>query len=162
MGKKAVRVFLDSNVILSGLISDKGAPRVILDLLSLKLSFLSGLTGQYNIAEIERNLEKKAPAIIPVYRKYFPEIKLEIIPLPFSEEIKKFSGSIADKDIPVVVSAINGKADFLVTGDKKDFEKLKMKGDYPFKILSPSEFLDTIGGKLLNLLRNGKNKTVKQ
>ncbi len=59
------------------LISDKGAPRVILDLLSLKLSFLSGLTGQYNIAEIERNLEKKAPAIIPVYRKYFPEINLK-------------------------------------------------------------------------------------
>jgi len=100
MGKKAVRVFLDSNVTLSGLISDKGAPRVILDLLSLKLSFLSGLTGQYNIAEIERNLEKKVPAIIPVYRKYFPEINLEIIPLPSSEEIKKFSGSIADKDIP--------------------------------------------------------------
>ncbi len=82
--------------------------------------------------------------------------------MPSFVEIKKFSGSIADKDIPVVVSAINGKADFLVTGDKKDFEKLKMKGDYPFKILSPSEFLDTIGGKLLNLLRNGKNKIVKQ
>jgi predicted nucleic acid-binding protein len=35
MGKKVVRVSLDSNVVLSGLLSERGAPRIILDLLSL-------------------------------------------------------------------------------------------------------------------------------
>lgn len=49
MAKKAIKVFLDSNVILSGLLSDKGAPRIILDILSLRLPFVIGITGQYNI-----------------------------------------------------------------------------------------------------------------
>ena len=37
MAKSPTKFFLDSNVILSGIISDKGSPRIILDLLSLRL-----------------------------------------------------------------------------------------------------------------------------
>ena len=142
MAGKRLKVFLDSNVIISGLFSDKGSPRIILDILSLDLPLLSCATGEYNIVEIERNLLKKMPAVLPVYRRYLKILNLEIVPLPLSKDIKKLSGQIADKDVPVLASAINSNADFLVTGDKKDFEKLK--GNYPFKILSPSEFLDII------------------
>jgi putative PIN family toxin of toxin-antitoxin system len=144
MGKRAVRVFLDSNVILSGLISDKGAPRIILDILSLKLPFITGITGRYNILEIERNLKKKVPGIFPVYKQYLSRMNLKIVSLPSAEEVKRFAGHLSDKDVPVLVSAIHGTADFLVTGDKKDFEKLKVRGGYPCVIVSPSEFLETI------------------
>jgi predicted nucleic acid-binding protein len=144
MGKRPLRVFLDSNVILSGLLSDKGAPRVILDLLSLKLPFLVGLTGRYNLIEIERNLRKKMPGILSVYKAYFPKLNLKIISLPRKEELGEYFGKIADKDIPVLVSAIRGKADFLVTGDKQHFEKLKIRGEYPLRIVTPSDFIDSI------------------
>jgi putative PIN family toxin of toxin-antitoxin system len=152
MAKKIVRVFFDSNVILSGLISERGAPRIILDIFSLGLPFLRGITGQYNIIEIERNLSKKLSDVLPIYNKYFPELDLEIIPLPSIEEIENFSNEVKDisaKDIPVLVSAIEGKADFLVTGDKKDFGKLKKGGTYSFKIVDPSEFLDSILPEIL-------------
>ena len=72
--EKPVRVFLDSNIILSGLFSDRGAPRVILDILSLKLPFLTGATGRYNIIEIERNIKKKLPQAFPVYKQYLSKI----------------------------------------------------------------------------------------
>lgn len=144
MVKRPLRVFLDSNVILSGLVSDKGPPRIILDLLSLKLPFFVGLTGRYNLFEIDRNLRKKMPGILPVYKAYFPKLDLKIIPLPRKEELGEYSGKIADKDIPVLVSAIRGKADFLVTGDKQHFEKMKGAGKYPLKIITPSEFIDSI------------------
>lgn len=144
MATKPVRVFLDSNVILSGLLSDRGAPRVILDLFSLGLPFLKGSTGRYNIIEIERNLNKKLPACLLIYKEYLPKLNLEIIPLPTLEEIKKYSGATAAKDIPVLVSALNGKADFLVTGDKKDFSPLKRNGLLPLKIVNPAEFLVVI------------------
>lgn len=147
--KEAVRVFLDSNVILSGLLSDKGAPRIILDMLYLRLPFLIGITGRYNIIEIEKNLAKKMPAVIPLYREYLPRINLEIIPMPSGDEVRKSSWNISDKDIPVLVSAIKGKTDFLVTGDKKDFGKLKGEESYPFKIVSPSEFIDIIVPEIL-------------
>jgi predicted nucleic acid-binding protein len=144
MAKRIVRVFLDSNVILSGLLSDKGAPRIILDLLSLGLPFLIGSTGRYNLIEIERNLGKKMPDIFFVYKRYLPMLNLRIIPLPRPEEIRDFSWHITGKDIPVLFSAIKSKADFLVTGDKQHFEKLKGEGKYSFRIVTPSEFLDLV------------------
>lgn len=148
MAKKA-RVFLDSNVILSGLISDEGTPRIILDIMCLNLPFLIGITGRYNIIEIERNLAKKLPGLLPICKEYLPKIVLEIIPIPSSEDVRRYYSSISDKDLPVLVSAIKGRADFLVTGDKKDFSRLKIKADYPFKILSPAEFIDIALPKIL-------------
>ena len=144
MAKRTVRVFLDSNVILSGLLSDRGAPRIILDLLSLELPFLAGSTGQYNLMEIERNLKKKIPGILSVYKKYLPSLNLTVIPLPWSEELREFSGKVAGKDIPVLVSAIRGKADYLVTGDRRHFEKLKGMEAYRLKIVTPAEFINSI------------------
>ena len=149
MAKKAVRVFLDSNVILSGLISDKGAPRICLDLLTLKLPFLDGCTGRFNLMEIERTLKKRMPGLLPLYRKYIPLLNLKIIPLPSPQEIREFAGKIADKDVPVLVSAIQGKADFLVTGDKRHFQKLRTGKDYPLQIATPAEFVDRLLPEIL-------------
>lgn len=153
MGDKPTRIFLDSNVIISGLYSDKGAPRIILDILSLRLPFIAGVTGKYNIIEIERNLEKKMPDAISVYRKYLPLLDLDIIPMPSVEDVRRASGEIAEKDIPVLLSAIEGKVDILVTGDRKDFEKLKVGQKYNFRILTPSELTDLIIPDILNKMR---------
>jgi predicted nucleic acid-binding protein len=149
MGKKVVRVFLDSNVILSGLLSERGAPRIILDLLSLRLPFLIGSTGRYNLIEIERNLKNKMPSLLFLYKAYLPKLNLKVIPLPRPEDIRDFSGQIAEKDIPVLISAIRSKADFLVTGDKQHFGKMKELDKYPFHVVTPSEFLDSILPEIL-------------
>ena len=149
MGKKVVRVFLDSNVILSGLLSERGAPRIILDLLSLRLPFLIGSTGRYNLIEIERNLKKKMPGLLVLYKAYLPKLHLKVIPLPRPGEVRGFSGQIAEKDIPVLISAIRGKVDFLVTGDKQHFGKMKELDKYPFHVLTPSEFIDSILPEIL-------------
>ena len=152
MAKRTVRLFLDSNVILSGLLSDRGAPRIILDLLSLGLPFLMGSIGRYNLIEIERNLKKRMPGIWSVYKRYLPRLNLTVIPLPQPEELREFSGKNADKDIPVLVSAIRGKADFLITGDRQHFEKLKGVEKYQLKIVTPSEFIDSILPEILKEL----------
>lgn len=73
MAGRIVKLFLDSNVILSGLLSDKGAPRIILDILSLNLPFLSGLTGEFNLLEMERNLKKNCPDCFPFTGNTFRE-----------------------------------------------------------------------------------------
>ncbi len=142
MAKRPVKIFLDSNVIISGIFSDKGSPRIILDILCLDLPFIVGATGKYNIIEIERNLKRKMPNTFPLYQKYLPNLDLEIIPLPSKKEIETYLGYTSDKDVPILVSAIKGKADFLITGDKKDFSELKKHINLKLKILNPSEFLD--------------------
>lgn len=154
MAKKSLKIFLDSNVIISGLFSDKGAPRIILDVLSLGLPQLTGATGEYNIIEIERNLTRKMPEVIPVYNRYLPLLSLDIIPLPTAGEIDKLSGITSKKDLPVLASALKGKVDFLVTGDKKDF--IHLKGKYPFRIVSPSEFLKVILSEVIDSLESNR------
>ena len=119
MTKKEVKVFLDSNVIISGLISDRGAPRVNLDILSLELPFIVGVTGRYNIIEIERNLKRKVPRILPFYKKLFSKLNLIIVRIPSLKEVIKYAGHLADKDIPVLVSAIKADTEFLITAIKK-------------------------------------------
>lgn len=149
MAREGAKVFLDSNVILSGLLSDKGPPRIILDVLTLRLPQLKGMTGEYNITEIERNLGKKLPAALPVYRKYLPLLHLEIIPLPSHQEVEEVSEWIDRKDAPVLASALKGNADFLVTGDKKDFGRVgRMKG-ISLTIVSPAEFLERMVCEML-------------
>ena len=149
MAKRIVRVFLDSNVILSGLLSDRGAPRTLLDVLTLRLPFLVGSTGRYNLIEIERNLKKKMPEMLSVYKKYLPKLSLKVVPLPRPEEVREFSGKIADKDVPVLVSAIRGKVDYLVTGDKQHFGKIRELDKYPFHVVTPSEFIDSVLPEIL-------------
>jgi len=51
------------------------------------------------------------------------------------------TGLTSEKDLPVLASALLGKADVLVTGVKRDLLIIR-KHDLPFAILSPAEFLD--------------------
>jgi len=104
------------------------------------------------LIEIERNLKDRMPGIGSVYKRYLPRLNLTVIPMPQSEELREFSGKIANKDIPVFVSAMQGKVGFLVTGDKKHFEKLKGLERYHFRIVTPSEFIDSILPEILKEL----------
>jgi len=144
MAKRVVKVFLDSNVIISGLISDKSAPRLILDLLCHDLPFMHAATGRYNLEEIERTITRKLPAARPVLHDFMSRLKIEIIPLPAGEKLEKYRGVIADEDLPVLVSAIECGVDYLVTGDKKHFGGLRGRKDIPLKICSPSEFVEIL------------------
>ena len=144
MVKGKIKAFLDSNVIISGIISDKAAPRLILDLLCHEMPFILGATGHYNLEEIVRTITKKLPAARPVFDDFMSRLKLEIIPFPEEEKMEKYRGVIVDEDLPVIVSAIECRADCLVTGDKKHFGKIRNRKDIPLKICSPSEFVETL------------------
>ncbi len=139
--QKDVNLFLDSNVILSGLLSSKGYPRILLDLLSLEVPILKGMTGQYNVEEIERNLKTRFPELLPIYQEFFPKMKLRIVEIPSSQEVVTLIKVMSPKDAPVLASARMGKADYLITGDKKGFPKNVAK---PILILNPFEFIEKI------------------
>ena len=136
-----LRVFLDSNVLLSGFFSDRGAPRLLLDIFSLRLPVLTASTGAYNVIEIERNLTSKLPAALPVFQTVLDTLGIEVIPLPQKSDLRRWSGITADKDTPVLASAFLSKAQVLLTGDKKHLLMAK-RPDLPFEILSPAEFVD--------------------
>lgn len=152
MERRTVKVFLDSNVILSGLISERGAPRLILDIISLGLPVLRGVTGRYNLTEVERNIARKLPAARAVLDECLPRMNLDIVFLPFFDEMAPFHGVVDDKDLPVLTSAVIAKADYFLTGDKKLLAQLKRASGLPFAGQLPADFLnhllpDILAGK---------------
>ena len=144
MERKRHRVFLDSNVILSGLFSDRGAPRLILDLLTLDLPVLAGLTGRFDLLEVERNIERKLPGALSVWREYLPKLDLEVVPVPSSWDLALLGEMAEGKDLPVIASAITGKANFFVSGDKRLLSRLKERADLPFRISTPDGFVNDL------------------
>lgn len=142
---KRLKIFLDSNVVLSGLISSKGAPRLLIDIIISHLPFIEAITGEYNLIEIERNINKKFPKLLPLYKEYLNNLHFKIVPLPTAKEIAFYKDVIHKKDAPVLASAIKGKADYLVTGDDKDFKTEKLlKANLSIRIVNPSEALAII------------------
>jgi predicted nucleic acid-binding protein len=137
-----------SSVLLSGLFSSSGAPRLILDVLSLDLPVLKAVTGAYNVEEVERNLRIKLPAALPIFRSAMKQLGLEVVSLPLKEALVPLAGLTAAKDLPVIASANKGKAEIHVTGDKRDLLKLKRRR-FDFSIASPAEFLDEVLPRLL-------------
>jgi predicted nucleic acid-binding protein len=142
MERRTVKAFLDSNVILSGLISDRGAPRLIVDILSLGLPLFRGVTGRYNLNEIEQTIARKLPAARLVFNECLPRMILEIVFLPFSDEMEPFRGIVDDKDLPVLASAIIAKADYFLTGDKRLLSQIRRASGLAFLGCLPAEFLN--------------------
>jgi predicted nucleic acid-binding protein len=150
MAARPAKVFLDSNVILSAFISELGPSRLLLDVLSLGLPQISGYTGTYNLLEIERVLQRKLPEALSVYRIYFPKFRLTIAPLPSPENVAKASRWIVPHDAPVLAAALAVETDYLITGNRKDFETpALLAARLPLEIYSPGVFVRTVLPRLL-------------
>ena len=78
-------------------------------------------------------------------------MNVEIVPWPSKRGLAPLAGLTAEKDLPVIASAINGRSDILVTGDMKHLLRVQ-EGRLPFPIASPAQFLDEL---LVELLRRG-------
>ena len=50
-----------------------------------------------------------------------------------------------EKDVPLIVSAIQGKCDLLVTGGRKDFGALARRSSLPFRIVTTPECVTQLG-----------------
>jgi hypothetical protein len=115
----APRFFLDSSVILAGSASLVGASHALLVL--GEIGFIRLITIPYVFEEVERNLAKKLIKGLPRYQQIREAINWEIIPNPSSSELDVWRSNLAEKDIPILVGAINAKPERLITLDTKHF-----------------------------------------
>ncbi len=126
-----MKVFLDANILFSA-----SFPK------SLLADFLAGLerhavllTNGYAQTEAERNVAAKAPKRLVAYHELAN--RLQVVPLlVFDLDVE-----LADKDRPILCGAIAAHADYLLTGDKKDFGHLYGKTVRGVKIVSVQRLL---------------------
>jgi putative PIN family toxin of toxin-antitoxin system len=139
MAPKAV---LDTNVLVSGLVSDKGPPRLLID------AWLDGVftlvTSLYQIDELAHVLSY--PRITRRINIEEPELELILAALLSEAEVTpgrlRLPGITRDpKDDPIVACALVGNADFIVSGDQDLLVMGEHKG---IRAVTPREFLGII------------------
>jgi putative PIN family toxin of toxin-antitoxin system len=134
-----VRIVVDTNVVVSGLLSDNGAPAQVVDLV---------LTGDIDLVVDDR--------IITEYTDLLARPELALDPT----EVTAFLGITAyaehvvgvpipvtlpdPDDVPFLEVAVAAAADAIVTGNLKHFRT--PEGTLAIPLLTPRQLLDHLGG----------------
>jgi hypothetical protein len=109
-----VKVFLDANVLFAA--SNPASPTALL--VDLLLKKAEALTCDYAVAEAQRNVQFKWPNRTGDLAELLKRIKtVRSVQFPLSFEL-------AEKDTPILCSAIRNRCSHLATGDKRDFGHL--------------------------------------
>ena len=137
-----VRLLLDTNVLIAGLLSAKGPPGVLLDAWLLEYRF-DLITSRPQIDELERTLDKDY-----LRAKINEGQRLDLLEnldarAMLVEDLPDVDASTDPDDNLILATAIAGNADALITGDKGDLLVLKRVEGIP--ILSPRAGLELIG-----------------
>ena len=137
-----MRVVADTNILVSALLFGGTSEQV----------FLAGLRGDIQLVtslpllkEFEKVLKEKFKLRSPLVREIIEEVMEVAEIVEVSSHIKAIS--YPDEDNRVLECAVDGKAEFIVTGDTGHILPLKEYGE--IKILSPSEFLKHLPTVLL-------------
>lgn len=133
-----MRVVLDANVYISALLVGRGCEEI----LTLgRTGVIQVLSSPEIIDEVASVLRRKfhwSPADI---RPFLDEASDLCRMIPFDPEEVEFPADPADAKI--LACGVAGKADVIVTGDKRHLLPLKRYRGIP--IVSPAEFLEQIG-----------------
>jgi len=136
------KLFVDSDVVLSSLLSSKGAANFLLNEVDIKLSI-----SNISLLEIERgivklNLDKNQLRRLTKNRLKLVELKES------TKKIKEsFKNYIFDEDdAHIVAGAQQAKAKVILSYNLKHFNRQKIKEDFGIVVLTPAQYLQYLRG----------------
>ncbi|HHJ06615.1 MAG TPA: putative toxin-antitoxin system toxin component, PIN family [Anaerolineae bacterium] len=137
-----IKATLDTNVLISGLISNKGAPRRIVD--AWLADRFTLILSPYLIEELNRVLSY--PRIVQRLRLRDAEVKIILTALLLKATLTpgalQLPGVTRDpKDDPVVACAQEGNADYIVSGDQ---DLLVLEAYEKIRIITPQAFAEIL------------------
>lgn len=131
-----VRVVLDTNVIISALISS-GPPRVVVEL--CRTGDILSVTSDALLTELSEVMRRKfgwEAGRVAVLLEEIRSFSLVVLP---GVTVQRISGDPADNR--VLECALEGRVDFIVSGDSRHLQPLGWFEGIP--IMSPAQFMDT-------------------
>jgi putative PIN family toxin of toxin-antitoxin system len=134
-----VRVFLDSNVVFSGLYSARGAPGVILEY------FIQGrirvIISQQGLQEIVRTIKEKLPAALPALKYLLLNAPPEVVADPKPEALELWRKKLSIGDAAILAAAIASQPDYFITGDNHFLGNPELAKESGLRIVTPGQFL---------------------
>jgi hypothetical protein len=153
-GTRKLRLFLDSNVLTGGIVSAWGMDKAVLSICAAKICRL--VLAEAVRDEVEENLllhaERLSPAaadeLIESYRHLIGLTKPEIVPYPAAELVHKSRHLIRHApDVPVLLSALEARPDWLLTHNTKHFTP-SVELRTGLRIATPAVFFKTLSSLL--------------
>ena len=150
--QRRIRLFLDSNVLTGGIVSPWGLDKATLSLCAAKVCRL--VLAEVVRDEVEENLllhAQRLPALrlpaldadklIEDYRHLIKLTNPEVVPYPDKDLVRSNRHLIRhEADVPVLLSAMASKPDWLLTHNLKHFTKAVAQRT-ALRISTPAEFL---------------------
>jgi len=134
------RLFIDASVLIAAAASPKGGSAAVLELGRRGHARL--LTSKLVLTEAERNIRQKLPSDVLVrFYQQVGTVHLKIVPAATEDEIAAASEIVATKDAHVLAAALKGRADALLTLDRRHLLALAVRQASPIAIQAPGEFL---------------------
>ncbi len=144
--QRRIRLFLDSNVLLGGIISPWGLDKATLSLCAARVCQL--VLAEVVRDEVEENLRlhaRRLPSLDPEqlvedYRRLITLTRPEMVPYPKEDLVGSSRHLIRHAaDVPVLLSAVASKPDWLLTHNTKHFTKTVAQRS-GLRIAAPAEF----------------------
>ena len=134
------RLFLDSSALYAAIYSSTGAAREIIRWsIQGKVQLVA---SQDVLEETQRNIARKAPEIVEVYRFFLALLTIEIVSDPTKAEVSEAEQFVAQKDAPIVAAARKANIDYMVTFDKKHLLEQEGFAEYVgAEILTPGKLV---------------------
>ncbi len=148
--QRRIRLFLDSNVLTGGIVSPWGMDKAVLSLCAARVCKL--VLAEVVRDEVEDNLllhaerlsQSEADALIEDYRRLIKLTNPELVPYPDKHSVHSNRHLIRHAaDVPVLLSAIASKPDWLLTHNTKHFTQAVTQRT-GLRIATPAEFFRTL------------------
>ena len=144
--RRRIRLFLDSNVLTGGIVSPWGLDKASLSLCAARVCKL--VLAEVVRDEVEENLllhaerlpSMEADRLIEDYRRLIKLTNPELVPYPDDDLVGSSQHLIRHAaDVPVLLSAVASKPDWLLTHNTKHFMKTVAQRT-SLRIATPAEF----------------------
>lgn len=149
-----LRLFLDSNVLTGGIVSAWGLDKAVLSLCAARICRL--VLAEVVRDEVEENLLRRlggggtddAKKVLNAYARLIALTKPETVPYPGESAVKAGGHSIRHAaDVPVLLSAIASRPDWLLTNNTNHFTPA-VAVRCGLKIATPADFYRAISNSL--------------
>lgn len=131
-----IKVFLDTDIIISSLISDKGASYELVTKTKVEKSISKTVEEEVKEVSLRENIDQeKAKGLLR-------RTKRIMINLPKEKVVKDYLKYVFDEeDSHVVAGAHKSRAKFLLTYNIKHYDSIKIKNDLGIIVMKPGTFL---------------------
>ena len=139
-----MRVFLDTNVLFSGLHSPRGAPNRILE--AAIAADMEAVVSMDVLQELVRNIRRKAPRLIGHLNRFLISTSFEVVADPAEQEVERWYDAGLGSDAPVIAAALGAGVDYVCTGDRRLLARGRADALSGLRVVTPAELVRVLEG----------------